>query len=89
MLEYRSTDAAGNVEATKTTSWGSNFPAATSSRASRASSTSLRLDKGLATGLLNHLNEAGKAARQAEGRLQRTRRVLRDVIDEAGKGSRG
>ena len=84
-LDYRSTDAAGNVEATKTVSWGSDFTAADQLAGLSRLVTSFGLEKGLSTGLLNNLDEAGKKLDKQKDACAKLDAFLRNVLDEAGR----
>jgi hypothetical protein len=84
-LLFRSTDAAGNVEATKTVSWGSDFTAAEQLDGLAAFVTSLGLDRSLTTQLLHSLDQAAnKLDKQLNARGHLDAFVKR-VVDAAGK----
>ena len=72
-LSYRSTDVAGNVEATKTESWGTSFDAAAQIAGLSSFVGGLGLDKGLTADLQKKLSRGLEEAQQAEGRLSAAR----------------
>ena len=73
-LDYRSTDAAGNVEVFKTVSWG-NDPALDQIAGLTAFVASLGLDKGLAKGLHGPPRRRGAPDRPQEGSVRRAGQV--------------
>jgi hypothetical protein len=84
-LEVRSTDAAGNVEAATTTSWGADVTAADQLAGLSGFVAGLELDKGLATDLRNHLREAAKKLAKPKEACGRLDDFVRQVVDQAGK----
>jgi hypothetical protein len=83
-LEYRSTDVAGNVEATKSVSWG-NDPATEQLAGLSAFVSSLGLDKSLAGGLKDHLDDAARQIGRHKDPCGELDEFAADVIDGAGK----
>ncbi len=82
-LDVRSTDAAGNVEATKTTSWGSDFTVDQQIDGLSDFTASLGLDKQLEKSLQNEL----KLARKLDKDKQECHHLASfedDVLDAAG-----
>jgi Peptidase family M1 domain len=85
VLTFSSTDAAGNVETTKTVSWGSNFNAAAQLAGLSALVTSFGLDKGLTHTLQDHIDDANKRLGKQKDVCNQLDGFLTDVIDELGK----
>ena len=82
-LDFRSTDVAGNVEATKTTSWGSDFTVDQQIDGLSDFTASLGLDKQLEKSLQNDL----KLARKLDKDKQECHHLgdfENDVLDAAG-----
>ena len=84
-LEYRSTDNAGNVEATKTISWGSDFSAPAQLAGLSDFVTSLRLEKGLTNSLNGHLDRAAQRLGKQKDACNELDLFVQDVLNEAGK----
>jgi hypothetical protein len=84
-LEYRSTDNAGNVEATKTISWGSDFSAPAQINGLSDFVTSLRLEKGLTNSLNGHLDRAAQRLGKQKDACNELDLFVQDVLNEAGK----
>jgi hypothetical protein len=83
-LDYRSTDAAGNVENAKTVSWG-NDPVLDQIAGLSAFVSSLGLDKSLAAGLTDHLDDAARQIGRGKDPCGELGKFAKDVINGAGK----
>jgi len=88
-LVFQTTDLASNVEAAKTVSWGSDFPAAAQIAALTNLVQSYRLDKNLTNRLVNSLDEANQRLGKGKDVCDRLDDFLRDTLDEAGKDKPG
>jgi GH35 family endo-1,4-beta-xylanase len=86
-LDFRSTDAAGNAEATETVSWGSDVDAAAQLQGLSDFVGGLGLDKGLTNDLQTKLREAGKHLNRPDGACHQLDEFLVRVMDQAGKNN--
>ena len=85
-LEFRSTDDAGNVEATKTISWGSDFSAAAQLAGPVGLRDEPRAREGARrTACSDHLDEAAKRLGKPKDACNELDEFVQDVINEAGK----
>ena len=83
-LAYRATDVAGNVEATKTESWGTDFDAGEQLDGLSDFIDRLGLEKSLAKDLQHKLEEAGKKLAKPSQACDQLDVYVDTVIDSAG-----
>jgi hypothetical protein len=86
-LDFRSTDVAGNVETTKTTSWGSDFTATQQIDGLSTFTAGLGLDKQPGKDMQHELDMAEKFVGKSNQACDHLDAYLLDVIVSAGGGS--
>jgi len=86
-LNFRSTDAAGNIEDTKTVSWGTSFDAQAQLSGLSQFLGGMGLNNGLTNDLQNKLANAAKKLDKPKDACNQLNEFIRTVVDQSGKNN--